>query len=94
MGDTCHHYKGDMWHGMTSTADWVGMVVGYVADWWTNQHLMRGGLLLVLEVPCGPVMGCHVAPCDWLLWFMHNVMVSTRVEPPTYSLGNRLEGPG
>jgi hypothetical protein len=21
MGDTCHHCKGDTWHGMTSAAD-------------------------------------------------------------------------
>jgi hypothetical protein len=31
MGDTCHHCKGDTWHGMTSAADWAGTVAGYMA---------------------------------------------------------------
>jgi hypothetical protein len=35
MGDTCHHCKGDTWHGMTSAGDWAGTVAGYVADTWT-----------------------------------------------------------
>jgi hypothetical protein len=30
MSDTCHHYKGDTWHGMTSAGDWAGTVEGYV----------------------------------------------------------------
>jgi hypothetical protein len=37
-----------------------------VADTWMNQRLTHGIPLLVVEVPCGPVMGCHVAPCDWI----------------------------
>jgi hypothetical protein len=28
MGDTCHHCKGDTWHGMTSVGDWEGTVTG------------------------------------------------------------------
>jgi hypothetical protein len=24
-GDTCHHCKGDTWHGMTSAADMAGL---------------------------------------------------------------------
>jgi hypothetical protein len=32
MGDTCHHCKGDTWHGMTSAGDWAGTVAGYVAE--------------------------------------------------------------
>jgi hypothetical protein len=34
---------------------------------WTIQQLMRGSLWLVVEVPCGPVVGCQVAPCGWLV---------------------------
>jgi hypothetical protein len=29
-GDTCHHYKGDMWH--THTNDVEGMLTWFVAD--------------------------------------------------------------
>jgi hypothetical protein len=38
-----------------------------VADTWTSQHLTLGIPLLVVEVPRGPVMGYHVAPCGWLV---------------------------
>jgi hypothetical protein len=31
MGDTCHHCKGDTWHGMTLAGDWEGTVAGYMA---------------------------------------------------------------
>jgi hypothetical protein len=33
-GDTCHHCKGDMWHGMTSATDW--------ADTWQSHRLTAG----------------------------------------------------
>jgi hypothetical protein len=33
MGDTCHHCKGDTWHGMTSAAD--------VAGWWARGRQGR-----------------------------------------------------
>jgi hypothetical protein len=67
MGDTCHHYKGDMWHGMMSAGDWASTVAGYMADTWGIQHSTLGILLLVFEVPRGPVMGCHVAPRGWFM---------------------------
>jgi hypothetical protein len=34
---------------------------------WTIQRSTFGKLWLVVEVPPGPVMGCHVAPCGWLM---------------------------
>jgi hypothetical protein len=34
---------------------------------WTIQKLTPGNLWLVVEVPRGPVMGCHMAPCGWLM---------------------------
>jgi hypothetical protein len=41
MGDTCHHCKGDTWHGMTSAVDWAGTVVGdvdhSVIDTWQSS---------------------------------------------------------
>jgi hypothetical protein len=38
-----------------------------VAGTWANQRLMHGIFWLVVEVPRGPVMGCHVAPRDWFV---------------------------
>jgi hypothetical protein len=66
MGDMCHHCKGDTWHRMMSTGDWAGTV----ADTWTIRNLTRGRLILVVEVPRGPFMGCHVAPCGWLVVYV------------------------
>jgi hypothetical protein len=34
---------------------------------WANRHVTLGVLWLVVEVPRGPMMGCHMAPRDWLL---------------------------
>jgi hypothetical protein len=70
MGDTCHHCKGDTWHGMTSAGDWAGRVAGYVADTWTSQHPTLSRFFLVVDVPHGPVMGCHVAPCGWFVGYV------------------------
>jgi hypothetical protein len=76
MGDTCHHYKGDTWHWMTSAGDWVGTVVGYVADTWSIRHLTLGSLLLIVEVPRGT------------LWLVRRFCIKfygfTRVEPLTF----------
>jgi hypothetical protein len=41
-----------------------------VADMWTNYQLTCGVFWLVVKVPHGPVVGCHVAPRDWLLGYM------------------------
>jgi hypothetical protein len=35
MGDTCHHCKGDTWHGMTSAADSGRLTV---ADTWQGDR--------------------------------------------------------
>jgi len=42
---------------------------------WTSKHPTLGRFWLVVDVPRGPVMGCHVAPCGWfvvlykIVWF-------------------------
>jgi hypothetical protein len=41
-----------------------------VADTWTSQHSTLGSFCLVVDVPRGPVMGCHVAPCGWLVVYV------------------------
>jgi hypothetical protein len=70
MGDTCHHYKGDTWHGMTSAGDWAGTVAGYMENTWSIRHLTCGIILLGVEVPRGLVMGCHMAPCGWFVVYV------------------------
>jgi hypothetical protein len=32
-----------------------------------SQHLTLGSFCLVVDVPCGQVMVCHVSPCGWLV---------------------------
>jgi len=42
---------------------------------WTSKHPTLGRFWSVVDVPRGPVMGCHVAPCGWfvvlykIVWF-------------------------
>jgi hypothetical protein len=45
------------------------MVVDVWQVTWMNQQLTFGIYWLVVEVPRGPVMGCHVAPCGWFMVF-------------------------
>jgi hypothetical protein len=97
MGDMCHHCKGDTWHGMTSATDWAGDVAvrtfDSVADTWGIQQLTLGRLWLVVDVPRGPVMGCHVAPCGWFMGYVKFYGFGG-VEPATYPPGNGLAGLG
>jgi hypothetical protein len=41
-----------------------------MADTWMSQHLTLGRFWLVVDVPRGPFMGCHVAPCGWLVVYV------------------------
>jgi hypothetical protein len=77
--DTCHHYKGDMWH--IHMADVVDSNSLY--DTWQVQRHMTGltprqiggpmvfGHMALVwvngKVRRGPDMGCHVAPIRWLM---------------------------
>jgi hypothetical protein len=88
-GDTCHHWKGDTWHGMTSAAyvadDVITVQLSDVSGTWTNRCLTRGIFQANGKVPHGPTSGCHVAPRHWFnifqckIWFM----VWTGFEPRT-----------
>jgi hypothetical protein len=37
---------------------------------WTSQHSTLGSFWLVVDVPHGPVMGCHMAPCGWFVVYV------------------------
>jgi hypothetical protein len=45
-------------------------------DWkeWSNDIMTCGILLVNGKVPCGPIMGCHVAPLYWS-WFVNQKFV-------------------
>ena len=104
MGDTCHHCKGDTWQHADNAVDdvaaadravtWAGTVTGKTCGPLSDPD-NSGKIYSVVDVPCGPVMGCHVAPCGWLKWFCAKIVWgSPWVEPPTYSPGNGLAGLG
>jgi hypothetical protein len=54
---------------------------------WANQRLTRVRLWLVVKVPRGPVVGCHVAPRDWLLVCCVKFGMASGVEPTTSRQG-------
>jgi hypothetical protein len=94
MGDTCHHYKDDTWHRMTSAVDWAGTMAGYVANTWGIQHSTLGIILLVVEVPRGPGHGLPRGTLWLVSGFVQNLYGFTGVEPPTYPPGCGLAGSG
>jgi hypothetical protein len=61
-----------------------------VADMWTNQHLTHVRLWLVVKVPRGPVVGCHVAPRHWLVVLFKIVFAWWGVKPVTSWWANGL----
>jgi hypothetical protein len=98
-GDTCHHRKGDTWHGMTSAA--------YVSDDVSNirgDDVATSGWLTVVESgvdTCplvansmrtgGPIRGRHVSLIVWLNGLcVKFVMARTGFEPVTSSTDQEL----
>jgi hypothetical protein len=59
----------DMAGGDVSISDW---------QFWANHLLTRGKVLANDKVPCGPVVGCHVAPRYWYFWLFDQNCIGVR----------------
>jgi hypothetical protein len=75
----------------------VGSTTVDMAGTWANQQLTRGMFWLVVKMPRGPVVGCHVAPHNWFVGYIKFWYVAggrTRDLPTGESTGRvRLASP-
>jgi hypothetical protein len=55
---------------------------------WSNRNVTRGMVLANYEVPCGLVVGCHVAPLYWLL--VYGLLFKIFYSPPDSNRGPPL----
>jgi hypothetical protein len=52
-------------------ADVAGDGIHLLDDSWVNVVVTRGSYWANDWVPRGPIMGCHVAPRYWSIWFVN-----------------------
>jgi hypothetical protein len=64
-----------------------------IVDWqmWTNPDVTHGIILASSLVPRGPSMGCHMAPCYWVVCL--KVMESMGIKPGPPHRAKPLQSP-